>query len=225
MLGEDGSSGGGTASRFFWSEHGESANDTDVGSTPLAIEMDAPAPSAAQPSRWAALRDRVARGAAPRPAMLDRRGFTGVHRFGVARFALFLSDPFHTLLNLPWWKFVPVFFSVYLAAFCLFALIYWAMPNRCMIGLDGSFAHALWMSSRTASTLGFSTIAPNPDCPAPNLVVMLQVICASLLDMVMLGVVFARFSAPFKRAEGVRFSSVATVSRHHATGLWAITIR
>jgi hypothetical protein len=25
--------------------------------------------------------------------------FTGVHRFGVARFSLFLSDPFHTLLK------------------------------------------------------------------------------------------------------------------------------
>jgi hypothetical protein len=25
--------------------------------------------------------------------------FSGVHRFGVARFALFLSDPFHTMLK------------------------------------------------------------------------------------------------------------------------------
>ena len=177
--------------------------------------------------RWAALRGRVARGLSQRPSMLDRSRpfFTGVHRFGVARFALFLSDPFHTLLNLPWWKFVLVFFSTYLAEFCAFALLYWLMPRGCMVGVDGSFAHALWMSSRTASTLGFTSIYPNPDCAAPNLVVMLQVICASLLNMVMLGIVFARFSAPFKRAEGIRFSAVATVGRHRASGFWAITVR
>lgn len=33
---------------------------------------------------------------APVPA---RPFFTGVHRFGIARFSLFLSDPFHTLLK------------------------------------------------------------------------------------------------------------------------------
>lgn len=38
-----------------------------------------------------------------------------------------------------------------------------------------SFAHALWVSSRTASTLGFTSIYPDPDCVAPNLLVMLQV--------------------------------------------------
>jgi hypothetical protein len=37
-----------------------------------------------------------------------------------------------------------------------------------------SFAHALWVSSRTASTLGFTNIYPNPDCVGPNLTVMLQ---------------------------------------------------
>jgi hypothetical protein len=40
----------------------------------------------------------------------------------------------------------------------------------------------------------------------------------------MLGVVFARFSAPFKRAQSIRFSSVATVSRH-PSGYWAMTFR
>lgn len=42
--------------------------------------------------------------------------------------------------------------------------------------------------------------------------------------MCMLGVVFARFSAPFKRAQGIRFSAVATVSRH-PSGFWAVTYR
>jgi hypothetical protein len=108
--------------------------------------------------------------------------------------------------------------------FCAFAFLYWATPAPCMRGVDGSFAHALWVSSRTASTLGFTDVYPNPDCVGPNLIVMLQVICSSLLDMCMLGVVFARFSAPFKRAQSIRFSRVATVARH-PSGYWAITFR
>ncbi|KAJ9511232.1 hypothetical protein QJQ45_017180 [Haematococcus lacustris] len=49
-------------------------------------------------------------------------------------------------------------------------------------------------------------------------------IAASLVNFIMLGVVFARFSAPFKRAGSVRFSKVAVVNRH-SSGFWSISIR
>lgn len=83
--------------------------------------------------------------------------FAGLQRFGVGK-TLYLQDPFHTLLNLPWWKFIIIFFSTYVTQFCTFALIYWAFPRSCVHGIDGSFAHALWMSSRTASTIGFNQV-------------------------------------------------------------------
>jgi hypothetical protein len=59
--------------------------------------------------------------------------------------------------------------------FVTFALIFLAFSNDCIVGIDGSFAHALWMSSRTASTLGFNQIYPEVTCVGPNLVVMIQV--------------------------------------------------
>jgi hypothetical protein len=43
--------------------------------------------------------------------------------------------------------------------FCTFALIYWAFPKDCVHGIEGHFAHALWMSSRTASTIGFNQVS------------------------------------------------------------------
>jgi hypothetical protein len=39
--------------------------------------------------------------------------------------------------SLSWWKFIFVFFSVYVTMFCVFAFIYWAMPANCMHGVDG----------------------------------------------------------------------------------------
>lgn len=53
---------------------------------------------------------------------------------------------------------------------------------------------------------------------------MIQVIFGSLVNFILLGVVFARFSAPFKRASTVRFSKLATISRH-PSGFWALTLR
>lgn len=73
------------------------------------------------------------------------------------------------------WKFIIIFFTTYVLQFCGFALIYLAFPRDCLVGVNGSFAHALWMSSRTASTLGFNQIYPEVTCVGPNVVVMIQV--------------------------------------------------
>eukprot|EP00878_Enallax_costatus_P039386 GHUV01045046.1.p1 GENE.GHUV01045046.1~~GHUV01045046.1.p1 ORF type:complete len:145 (-),score=10.74 GHUV01045046.1:139-573(-) len=73
------------------------------------------------------------------------------------------------------WKFIIIFFTTYVLQFCTFALIYLAFPSDCVKGIDGHFAHALWLSSRTASTLGFNEIYPTATCTGGNLVVMLQV--------------------------------------------------
>lgn len=67
-------------------------------------------------------------------------------------------------------------------------------------------------------------IYPEVTCPGANLIVMMQVICSNLIDFIMLGLVFARFSAPFKRATSIRFSSTCTINRH-SSGYWALTLR
>jgi len=160
------------------------------------------------------------------PSLIDksRPYFSGIRRFGVKQFWNFVNDPFHTLLNMPWGRFVFVFFATYIIMFMLFAFLFWAQGNNCVVNMEGKFAHALWLSSRTASTLGFDTIRPNPECAFTNFCVMLQVIASSLINFIMLGVVFARFSAPFKRASTIRFSKTAVCHRH-PSGYWCISLR
>jgi hypothetical protein len=41
------------------------------------------------------------------------------------------------LHSLSWWKFIFVFFTVYMVMFTVFAFIYWAFPTSCMVGVDG----------------------------------------------------------------------------------------
>ncbi|GLI71301.1 hypothetical protein VaNZ11_016442 [Volvox africanus] len=161
------------------------------------------------------------------PSLLDRSApyFSGVKRFGISKFQHYWQDPFHTLLNLPWGRFILIFFATYMIEFLVFALIFWVQSDRCIEGKNGKFSHALWMSSRTASTLGFNAIQPNPECTFTNLMVMCQVIASSLVNFIMLGLVFARFSAPFKRATTIRFSSVMVCYQQPATGYWCLSLR
>eukprot|EP00798_Chlamydomonas_sp_ICE-L_P020355 gene20355-27120_t len=159
------------------------------------------------------------------PSLIDKSKpyFSGIRHFGVPKMGNFFADPFHTLLNMPWGRFVLLFFTTYMLEFLVFAVVFYLQGDNCIIGME-KFSHALWMSSRTASTLGFDFIAPNPECSFTNVCVMVEVISASLINFIMLGLVFARFSAPFKRASTVRFSKNAVIHRH-SSGYWCISMR
>uniref|UniRef100_A0A7S3QX31 Inward rectifier potassium channel C-terminal domain-containing protein n=1 Tax=Dunaliella tertiolecta TaxID=3047 RepID=A0A7S3QX31_DUNTE len=159
------------------------------------------------------------------PSLIDRSRpyFSGIKRFGISKMGTYYRDPFHTLLNLPWIRFIFCFFATYFIQYILFALIYWAQYT-CIVNGEGRFARALLVSSRVASTMGFDDIFPDPNCGFLNFCIMCQVIFSSLVNFVLLGVVFARFSAPFKRASTVRFSKNAVVNRH-PSGFWCISLR
>jgi hypothetical protein len=61
------------------------------------------------------------------PSLIDKSQpyFSGVARFGVAGFWNFINDPFHTLLNLSWGRFVSVFFATYMIEYIMFAFLFW----------------------------------------------------------------------------------------------------
>eukprot|EP00798_Chlamydomonas_sp_ICE-L_P015266 gene15266-21348_t len=160
------------------------------------------------------------------PNLIDksRPYFSGVKHFGIKKLGNMINDPFHTLLNMPWGRFILLFFTTYILEFMIFAIFFYIAGDSCIVGLEGKFSHALWLSSRTASAIGYDTIAPDPNCIYPNVVVMLEVIFSSLVSFILLGMVFARFSAPFKRASTVRFSTTAT-SHRHPTGYWCLSMR
>ncbi|KAI8477201.1 MAG: inward rectifier potassium channel-domain-containing protein [Monoraphidium minutum] len=175
-----------------------------------------------RPLEDAALDDAMAR-----PRLMDQkqRQHTGIDRYNVPLHSTlaYYSDLFHTLLHLPLHRFVAVFFAIYMLEYTAFALAYLAQPDACIEGV-GRFANALWFSVQTASTIGYGRLVPSPQCPGANAVVMLQAITSSLVDYCMMGVVFARFSSPSKRALSMRFSETACVYRG-PDGLWRLAVR
>ncbi|GLC59523.1 hypothetical protein PLESTB_001496500 [Pleodorina starrii] len=160
--------------------------------------------------------------------LLDKgRAGKGIVRFGLPAggWYLYWSDIFHTLLNMPRHRFLLVFFCVYLTEYLLFALLYLTQPGRC-VGGTMKFPHAMWFSVQTAATLGYTGLMqPNPDCPSVNMLVILQVITAALIDYCMMGLVFARFASPNKRSFTIRFSSTAVLFQRPEDGLWCLSFR
>ena len=92
---------------------------------------------------------------------------------------------------------------------------------------ERNFGHAFWFSFWTASTIGYSgdTLYPNPDCDVFNLIVMINIIFANLLDYCLMGVVFARFAAPMPKAKAIRFSSKAVLYQTDPSSYWRLSFR
>ncbi|GIL50902.1 hypothetical protein Vafri_6867 [Volvox africanus] len=160
--------------------------------------------------------------------LLDKgRAGKGIVRFGLPAggWYLYWSDIFHTLLNMPRHRFLLVFFCVYLTEYLFFSLLYLTQPDHCVGGVM-KFSHAMWFSVQTAATLGYTdTLKPNPDCPSVNMLVIMQVITAALIDYCMMGLVFARFASPNKRSFTIRFSSTAVLFQRPEDGLWCLSFR
>ncbi|KAG2444834.1 hypothetical protein HXX76_001575 [Chlamydomonas incerta] len=155
------------------------------------------------------------------------RASKGIVRFGLPSggWYNYWTDIFHTLLNMPRYRFLLVFFAIYLTEYLFFALLYLTQPNQCVGGVM-KFSHAMWFSVYTAATLGYTgSLSPNPDCASVNVLVIFQVITAALIDYCMMGLVFARFASPSKRSETIRFSSSAVLFQRPEDGLWCLSFR
>lgn len=155
----------------------------------------------------------------------------GIERFGIPLIQTIIQyvwrDLFTTLLNAPRGRFVAVFFAVYLSVYVFFAIIYIMFPADCMSAPGRNFGHSFWFSFWTASTIGYSgdILYPNPDCNLFNLVVMINIISANLVDYCLMGVVFARFAAPMPKAKAIRFSSTAVLYQGDPASFWKLSFR
>eukprot|EP00798_Chlamydomonas_sp_ICE-L_P015087 gene15087-21141_t len=86
------------------------------------------------------------------------KGFRRLRR-APGTWRVYYKDIFHTLLNMPAHRFLLVFFSIYILEFFVFALIYQAQADKCVIGEMG-MRHAMWFSVQTASTTGLLHLCP-----------------------------------------------------------------
>ncbi|MBW4505695.1 MAG: ATP-sensitive inward rectifier potassium channel 10 [Scytonematopsis contorta HA4267-MV1] len=132
------------------------------------------------------------------------------HIEGIGNWYMYLTDPYHLILTIPWLGFFIIVSLTYILINAIFALLYLAGGNCLNNAHPGSFADAFFFSVQTLSTIGYGDISPKT--PFANIVVMLQAIVGLLVVAIVTGLSFTRFT---KLTHRVVFSQVAVIAPHN----------
>ncbi len=132
------------------------------------------------------------------------------HIEGIGNWYMYLSDPYHLILTIPWFAFFIVVSVTYILINAIFALLYLAGGNCLNNAHPGSFADAFFFSVQTLSTVGYGDISPKTTFA--NLIVLVQAIVGLLVVAIVTGLSFTRFT---KLTHRVVFSQVAVIAPHN----------
>ncbi|HVG22419.1 MAG TPA: ion channel [Blastocatellia bacterium] len=132
-----------------------------------------------------------------RQRLLNRDGSFNVSREGLSFWASL--SVYHSLLTMPWWKFLTAVTASYVFLNVVFAVAYIlcgpdALENSVNANLGNGFARAFFFSVETFATIGYGNIAPVG--LAPNVLVTIESLFGLLGFALATGLLFARFSRP-----------------------------
>ena len=153
--------------------------------------------------------------------LLNRDGTFNVTRTGL-RFSSSINL-YHSLLMMPWWRFLVILSASYLVINGVFATIYLLCGPGALNGpgsgaLESDFLRAFFFSIQTFATIGYGQIGPVG--LAANLIVTFESFAGLLALALATGMIFARFSRPTAK---ILFSQSAIVAPYR--GITAFEFR
>jgi len=142
--------------------------------------------------------------------LLNRDGTFNVIRTGL-KFSSSINL-YHSLLIMPWWKFLVILSAFYFVINAVFATIYLLCGPDALNGpgsgaLHSHFLRAFFFSIQTFATIGYGQIGPVG--LAANLIVTVESFAGLLALALATGMIFARFSRPTAR---ILFSDLAVIA-------------
>ncbi|EDO42158.1 predicted protein, partial [Nematostella vectensis] len=153
--------------------------------------------------------------------LVSRRGKVNVTAANVEnKKALYLADPFTTLLDAKWgWIFL-AFASGFVTSWLFFGTLWWMIVKlrtrfdtaSCVDNVD-SWISAFLFSVETQTTIGYGGRQVTPECPEGVVCLLVQSLSGLMLSASLLGLIFAKLSRPRPRAHTIRFSKRAVVSK------------
>lgn len=141
---------------------------------------------------------------------LGLRGAANVRRLN-RDIVLFTADPYHLLLEVPFYRFLCIFVSIYLLTFSIFAAVYRTLCGPCDMGCT-TYWDALFLSVETMMTIGYGVPDPTfKSCTWIVVVIVAQCMLGILYDATLLGIIYQRVSAGGQRSSTVLFSDKAVI--------------
>ena len=165
---------------------------------------------------------------------VNRDGTFNVRKEGLPFFKRF--SLFHTMLNMPSWKFYGTLFTFYLAVNFIFACIYFFIGGSQFQGIlengsRGTFKEMFFFSTETFTTVGYGRVNPTGDLA--NGVAAIESMLGLLSFAIATGLLYGRFSkpksflifskqalvSPFRGGKALMFRFAAYKDNHTLTNL------
>ncbi|XP_027005531.1 ATP-sensitive inward rectifier potassium channel 15 [Tachysurus fulvidraco] len=140
---------------------------------------------------------------------------------------LYLHDIWTTVVDMKWRYKLTLFVSTFLTTWIFFGMLFYliAMANNdlnieqasnhtpCVMNV-ATLTGAYLFSLESQTTIGYGFRHISEECPLAIITLVLQLVLTGLAEIFVTGAFLAKLARPKKRAESVKFSQLALVSKH-----------
>ncbi|XP_008105721.1 ATP-sensitive inward rectifier potassium channel 15 isoform X1 [Anolis carolinensis] len=160
-----------------------------------------------------------------KPRVMSKSGHSNVRIDKVdGIYLLYLQDLWTTVIDMKWRYKLTLFAATFIMTWFLFGVIYYGIAflhgdlegNKlpCVMKVD-SLTGAFLFSLESQTTIGYGFRYITEECPHAIVLLVTQLVVTTLIEIFITGTFLAKIARPKKRAETIKFSHCAVVTKHN----------
>ncbi|KAJ7320573.1 hypothetical protein JRQ81_020084 [Phrynocephalus forsythii] len=165
-----------------------------------------------------------------KPRVMSKSGHSNVRIDKVdGIYLLYLQDLWTTVIDMKWRYKLTLFAATFVMTWFIFGVVYYAIaflhgdlegnkfPHKhvpCVMNVD-SLTGAFLFSLESQTTIGYGFRFITEECPHAIVLLVTQLVVTTLIEIFITGTFLAKIARPKKRAETIKFSHCAVITKHN----------